>query len=132
VVNKAFATGDVNGIDSVVAADFVDHTDKGTANRDSLKSMIILSAKDKTMKMETIKEVADDDYAFAMMHMSGTGDGVMMPAGPYEMHSTEIVKFKEGKAVEHWSFMEMGEMAKMMQGMMPPAKDKMKAPEKKK
>ena len=61
VVDKAFQTGDVSGIDSVVAADFVDHTDKGTANRDSLKAMIKMTATDKTMKMETVKEVADDD-----------------------------------------------------------------------
>ena len=128
VVDKAFQTGDVSGIDSVVAADFVDHTDKGTANRDSLKAMIKMTATDKTMKMETVKEVADDDYVFAMMHMSGTGDGVMMPAGPYDMHSVEVVKFKDGKAVEHWGYMEMGEVSKMMASM--PGMDKMKAMEK--
>lgn len=128
VVDNAFKTGDISGIDSVVSADFVDHSDKGTGNRDSLKAMIKMSAADKTMKMETTKEVADDDYVFAMMHMSGTGDGVMMPAGPYDMHSVEVVKFSNGKAVEHWGFMEMGEVSKMMASM--PGMDKMKAPEK--
>ena len=126
VVDKAFQTGDVSGIDSVVATNFVDHTDKGDMNRDSLKAMIKMSATDKTMKMETTKEVADDDYAFAMMHMTGTGDGVMMPAGPYDMHSVEIVKFSNGKAVEHWSYMQGAEIAKMMQKMIPPGMDKMK------
>ena len=123
VVDKAFETGDVSGIDSVVADNFVDHTDKGDMNRDSLKAMIKISAKDKTMKMETTKELADDDYVFAMMHMTGTGDGVMMPAGPYDMHSVEVVKFSNGKAVEHWGYMGMGDVAKMMAAM-----NKMKAP----
>jgi predicted SnoaL-like aldol condensation-catalyzing enzyme len=126
VVDKAFQTGDVSGIDSVVAANFVDHTDKGEMNRDSLKAMIKMSAANKTMKMETTKEVADDDYAFGMMHMTRTGDGVMMPAGPYDMHSVEVVKFVNGKAVEHWSYMQGAEMMKMMQKMMPPGSDKMK------
>ncbi|HVE60934.1 MAG TPA: hypothetical protein VNA26_03895, partial [Chitinophagaceae bacterium] len=29
VISKAFQTGDVSGIDSVVADDFLDHTDRG-------------------------------------------------------------------------------------------------------
>ena len=128
VIDKAFKSGDVSGVDSVVADNFVDHTDRGDKNRDSLKAMIKWAATDKTMKMETVKEVADDDYAFAMMHMSGTGDGTMMPAGPYEMHSVEVVRFVDGKAVEHWGYMEMGEVAKMMANM--PGMDKAKMPEK--
>jgi len=130
VVDKAFETGDVSGIDSVLTADFVDHTDKGPKNRDSLKVMIKMThAADKTMKMETVKELADDDYVFALMHYTGTGDGVMMPAGPYDMHSIEVVKFNsDSKATEHWGYMEMGEVSKMMEKM--GSMDKMKMPEK--
>ncbi|MEP7277970.1 MAG: nuclear transport factor 2 family protein [Bacteroidota bacterium] len=123
VVTKAFETGDVSGIDSVVASDFVDHTDKGEGNRDSLKAMIKAAyATNKNMKMEIVKEVADDNYAFSLMRYSGTGDGVSMPAGPYDMHMIEVVKFSNGKAVEHWAYMEMGEVTKMMQKM--PVMDK--------
>jgi len=128
-VTKAFETGDVNGIDSVIASGFVDHTDKGDKKGvDSLKAMIKMSHDaDKTMKMEIVKELADDDYAFSLMHYSGTGDGKMMPAGPYDMHSVEVVKFSDGKATEHWGYMEMGEVSKMMGAMHGP--DKMKAPD---
>lgn len=127
VVDKAFETGDVSGIDSVVADNFVDHTDKGDMNRDSLKSMIkMMHGTDKTMKMETTKEVADDNYVFAQMHMTGTGDGVMMPPGPYDIHSVEVVKFSNGKAIEHWGYMEMGDVSKMMAKK--PGMDKMKMP----
>lgn len=132
-VNKAFETGDVSGIDSVLASNFVDHTDKGDMNGDSLKAGIkSMHASGKPMKMEIIKELADDNYAFAQMHFSGTGGpGTGMPDGPYDMHSVEVVKFSNGKATEHWSFMEMGEVTKMMQSMMP-GKDKMKMTDKKK
>ena len=37
-----------------------------------------------------------------------------MPNGPYDMKSIEVAKFKDGKAVEHWGFMDMQDMMKMM------------------
>jgi predicted SnoaL-like aldol condensation-catalyzing enzyme len=116
VVNKAFETGDPSGIDGVVASDFVDHTEKGDMNRDSLKAAVkMVHATNKDMKMDIIKELADGDYVFSMMRFRGTSDGSMMPAGPYDMHAVEVVKFKDGKAVEHWEYMEPGEMMKMME-----------------
>jgi len=117
VVDKAFKSGDVSGIDSVVADDFVDHTDRGDVKgKDSLKSMIsMMHSNFKDMKMETLKEFADNDYVFSWMRYSGNSDGAMgMPKGPYDMHGIEVVKFKDGKAVEHWGYMDMQEMAKMM------------------
>ena len=125
-VDKAFETGDVNGLDSVIDASFIDHTDKGDKKgADSLKAMIKMSHDaDKTMKMQVVKEFADDEYVFALMRYTGTGDGKMMPAGPYDMKSMEVVKFSNGKAVEHWGYMEMGDVSKMMAGMA-----KMKAPD---
>lgn len=119
-VDKAFQTGDVSKLDSFIAADFIDHTDKGVKKGvDSLKTMIKMSHDaNPSMKMEVVKELADDEYAMSMMHYTGTGDGKMMPAGPYDMHSLEVVKFNNGKAIEHWGYMEMGEATKMMEAMM--------------
>ncbi len=115
VVNQAFETGDVSHIDDVIAADFVDHTDQGDKNRDSLKAYIQkFHQSGTTMKMEILKEVADSDYSFAMMHYTGEGDGSMMPKGPFDLHEVEVARFKDGKAVEHWAFVNMGEMMKMM------------------
>jgi predicted SnoaL-like aldol condensation-catalyzing enzyme len=83
--------------------------------RDSFKAMIVqMHNTSKDMKMETMKEVADNDYVFEMMRYTGTGDGVMMPPGPYDMHAVEVIRFKDGKAVEHWSYMNAAEMMKMM------------------
>jgi predicted SnoaL-like aldol condensation-catalyzing enzyme len=115
-VSNSFQTGDTSQIDDVVAADFVDHTDKGDRGRDSLIAMIAeMKAANMQMKSEVIKSFADDEYVFGWMRWTGTGNGQMgMPMGPYEMSGIEVVKFKDNKAVEHWSFMEPREMMKMM------------------
>ena len=117
IVSNAFLTGDVSKIDSAVAKDFVDHTDQGDrVGPDSLKASI--TAMHKTgndMKMETIKQLADDDYVFSWQRYTGNSDGSMgMPKGPYNMTAVEVVRCKDGKAVEHWGFMEPREMMKMM------------------
>ncbi len=128
IVSDAFITGDISKIDSVVSSDFVDHTDKGDMGRDSLKAMItMMHAMTKDQKMETIKDLADDDYVFSWIRYTGSSDGSLgMPAGPYDMTAIEVVKFKDGKAIEHWAFMEPREMMKMM-APPPPADNKNKA-----
>jgi predicted SnoaL-like aldol condensation-catalyzing enzyme len=129
IVNKAFETGDASAIDNAVANDFVDHTDQGDKNRDSLKTMIAVMHKEfPDMKMEMIKEMADDDYVFSLMRWTGTSNGQMgMPKGPYDMKAIEVVRFKDGLAVEHWSYMQPADVIKMMPPM-PAAKmdDKVK------
>ena len=130
IVNKAFETGDPSHVDDAVASDFVDHTDMGDKNRDSLKAMITMMHKEyPDMKMEMIKEVADNDYVFSLMRYKFTSNGQMgMPKGPFDMKAIEVVRFKDGKGVEHWSFMQMADMMKMMP-QMPAGKmdDKMKS-----
>lgn len=115
-VDTAFQTGDISRIDEVVASDFVDHTEKGNMGRDSLKVMITRMRSAGTMKSEVKKEFADDEYVMAWMRWTGNSNGSMegMPAGPYDMTAIEVVRFKDGKAVEHWAFMEPREMMKMM------------------
>ena len=127
IVSKAFETGDISMIDSAVASDFVDHSERGDIGRDSLKAMIVSMHKElPDMKMETMKELGDNDYVFTQMHFSGTSNGTMgMPKGPYDMHEIEVVRFKDGKAVEHWGYGEIGEMMKMMGQMNKPMDNKM-------
>ena len=80
----------------------------------------------KDMKTEKIRDAADGDYVYSWMRYSGTSDGSMgMPKGPYSMSVIELAKFNNGKAVEHWSFLEMPDMAKMM-GQHPADTTKMK------
>lgn len=115
-VVKAFETGDVSMIDSVIAEDFVDHTDRGDKiGRDSLKAMVnFVRANFKDMKVETISETADKDYVFHWLRYTGTSDGTGgMPAGPYDLRVMEISRFRDGKAVEHWGYMDVVEAMKM-------------------
>ena len=121
-ISKAFETGDVSKIDSVVASDFVDHTaDRGDVGRDSLKAMMVMvNQAFPDSKMEVLKEYADDDYVYTHMRFSGTSNGAMgMPVGPYDMRAIQVTRFKDAKAVEHWEYMEMGDMMKMMAAMNP-------------
>jgi len=129
VVTKAFETFDVSEIDNVVASDFVDHSQATDRNRDSLKAEILAMKADvKDAKAEIVKELADDDYVFGWLRFTGTSGGKSgMPPGPYSMSAIEVVKFKDGKAVEHWAFMDSKEMMQMM-GQMGP---KMESPKKK-
>lgn len=116
-ITKAFQTGDVSGIDSVVADDFLDHTDRGDkTGRDSLKAAVKWMKENlKDMKTQTVREVADGDHVWSWMRYTGTSDGAMgMPKGPYDIQIVELAKFKDGKAIEHWSFMEMQDMQDMM------------------
>ena len=126
VIDKAFRTGDVSGVDSVVAADFVDHSDRGDLKgTDSLKAMVkFVHENMRDMKQDKLHELADDDYVMTWMHWTGTTKNVFgMPDGPYDMHAVEISKFKDGKITEHWTYMDPAEMMKMMQN--PAMKDMM-------
>ncbi len=118
LVSKAFATGNVDAVDSLIADDYIDHRPMGDVKgKDSVKANIIrFHATYKDIKMEIIKELADNDYGFFWMRGTGNSNGAMgIPAGPFEITNLQVVKFKDGKAVERWEFMEMGQLMKMMQ-----------------
>lgn len=116
-IADAFRTGDLSRLDSFVAEDYVDHTERGDMNRDSLKAMVQQIRADNTdMKMEVIKRVADDEYAFIWARFTGNSLGKMMPAGPYDMKGIHVMRFRDGKVVEQWNFMEIRDMMKMMSG----------------
>lgn len=116
-ISNAFLTGDASKIDDVVAADYVSHM-SGQGNRDSLKAMIAwMHGANKDMKMEVKKEFADEDYVCSWSHYMGVSNGTGgMPDGPYDMAILQVAKFKDGKAIEYWEFMEPAEMMKMLGG----------------
>src|SRR5688572_18248692 len=128
-ISKAFGSGDASMIDSLVAPDFIDHTaDRGDVGRDSLKKMITtMKQYFPDMNMEQMKEMADGDLVFSQMRFTGTSKGDMgMPPGPYDMRAIQVTRFKDGKAVEHWEYMDMRDVVKMMGQMTPADSSKMK------
>ena len=78
----------------------------------------------KNMKFDVISSAANDDYVFTLVHMTGTtADSSMgMPGQNIDETEVDVVKFnKDNKAVEHWGFMEIGQVEKermQMQGNM--------------
>ncbi len=51
------------------------------------------------------------------MRFTGTNEIAIpgFPAGPYDWNTIELTRYKDGKLVEHWGFMEIQSVAKMMQ-----------------
>jgi predicted SnoaL-like aldol condensation-catalyzing enzyme len=85
--------------------------------------VVMMKSMGTDQKTEVVKALADDEYVMGWMHWTGVSNGTSpdMPAGPYDMRAIEVVKFKDGKATEHWTFMEPGEVMKMMQNMQQPS-----------
>jgi predicted ester cyclase len=120
-IQKAFESKDFSKIGDYIAEDGVDHAGmnggdvKGLANlKTEFEKMAAMTENDKT---EIVKEMADDDYVMCWSRYSGKmkNDGMGMKAGEnFNMSAIDVSKFKDGKVVEHWSFMDMAEMMKMM------------------
>ena len=124
-INKFFETGDVSLIEKSIAIGAIDHAgpngDLVATNMDSVKAYFVKMRNGFEMsKMEMVKEWADEEYVVQWMKYSGTSKEAAtgVPAGQkfenaYDVH---INKFKDGKSVEHWEFMQPGDLMKMMAG----------------
>jgi predicted ester cyclase len=122
-IMNAIEKGDSSAIDSLIASDAVDHAGPHMTEvkGDSLKSMLSNMHKGVSdLKIDIIRDAADGDYVFTLSRMTGTttNSSMGMPANTkMDMTGVDLVKFKDGKAVEHWSYMDPKDMMKMM----PPA-----------
>jgi len=120
-VQKCFETKDFSKIGDYIAADAVDHTSmsgKDVKGLDSIKAeMTRMAGMSEGDKTEIIKELADDEYVMSFCRYTGTSktdEGGMKAGAKFDMMAVEIVKFKDGKAIEHRSMADMAEMMKMM------------------
>jgi predicted SnoaL-like aldol condensation-catalyzing enzyme len=125
-INKAIESGDVSKLDQYIAADGIDHSGMmgEVKGLDSIKAHLArLKTMSSDMKMDIIKELADDEYVFQWMRITGTAanSAMGMPAGTkFDMNAIQVSKFKDGKATDHWEFTLASEMMAMMgQGQMP-------------
>lgn len=129
IVYNALETGDVSKLDSVMDKDILDHTPFGDVKGiDSVKKWFVDFHKNtKDVKIESIANGTDGDYVLDYTRWTGTMTAPFMgmPAGPMDMTGIDVVKLKDGKAVEHWSFMDIRDAMKMMGGGEPKPEDKM-------
>jgi predicted SnoaL-like aldol condensation-catalyzing enzyme len=124
-IYKAIETGDVSKIKDYIDKDAVDHG--GGANGqdvnggDSIITMLGNIHNSFTdLKMEVIADATNGDYVFSLVHLTGTttaNPGMGMPPNKkMDSKSVDVVKMKNGKAIEHWEFMDPKEMMEMMGG----------------
>lgn len=127
-ITKMFESGDFSKIGDYIADDAVDHASPhgDVKGLDSLKAMFNQYASMvSNAKNEIVRGISDDEYAMLWLKQSWTAkvdDPMMgMKAGDHgTMESIEVTKHNaDGKITEHWSFMSMNDMMKMMQKAMP-------------
>ncbi|UEG49651.1 nuclear transport factor 2 family protein [Ferruginibacter lapsinanis] len=120
-IMKAYEAGDFGKMGDYIAVDAVDHGGEhgDVKGLDSIVSeMKRYHAQMPDMKTKMSKSLADDEYVFTWSTITGSSMGK-----PTSMSSVDVSKFKDGKAVEHWIFMDPKEMMMMMQSMPPMAVD---------
>ena len=117
---KAYEAGEFSKMGDYITADAVDHGGP-TGDVKGLDNIVadMKSYHDQMpdMKSETLKVLADDEYVMTWSKTSGTvkTDGNGMKAGQKMSYTgIDVAKFKDGKAVEHWIFMDPKEMMSMM------------------
>jgi ketosteroid isomerase-like protein len=127
-VYNALETGDVSGLDSLFAEDVIDHDANPAGGdikgRDSVKAAIAqLHTMFEGLKIEMLHHAtsADGSYHYSTARMTGksTDKCPWMPPGTsMDDISVDVIKLKDGKCTDHWSFMSMKDMNEMMAAMM--------------
>jgi predicted ester cyclase len=126
-IDRAIESGDMSNSGDYIAADAVDHSGPhgDVVGLDSIKAELApmhkMAAND--LKFEVVKELADSDYVFQWVRMTGTATTTEMgvPVGSkFSVATVDVSKFKNGKATEHWEFMQPADIMKMMAAMAPP------------
>lgn len=130
---KMFESGDWSKCGDYINTDAVDHgagpTGGDVVGLDSIKANFDMMGKMMgNMKTTVVKELADDDYVMSWTEQTATAkvdapEWGMKKGQASTYSSIEVSKYKDGKVSEHWSFMTMADMMKMMGGGQPPATD---------
>lgn len=111
-IMKAYEAGDFSKMGDYLAADAVDH---GGENGDVkgldniVSEMKRYQAMMPDMKSSNVLSMGNDDYVFTRATISGNMNGK-----PTTMTSVDVSRFVDGKAVEHWVYMNPAEMMEMM------------------
>lgn len=124
-VYKAIETGDVTKIKEFLHKDAVDHgggpNGSDITGGDSILAMLSrVHTGFSDIKMEVITDAANADYIFSLVKLTGTTNATpvwgMPPNTKIESKTVDVVKIKDGKATDHWGFLDPKDMAAMMGG----------------
>lgn len=122
-----FENGDWAGIEKICSPDFRDHSPMADPNapfnRDTLMTYLkATKAAFPDMKIEWLHAAGSGDMVFVHYHFTGTNTGAFMgmPATNKKVDymGVDLLKIKDGVAVEHWDYADNVTYMKQM-GMMP-------------
>lgn len=122
-VYNGMETGDSVLLAKYISDDAIDHgggPDGGDIRGRQIISMLTdVHNHIDNLKMSVEQQAANDDHVFVWIRMTGKTNKPVwgMPANhDIDTRSVDILKVKDGKATEHWGFIDQAEMMKMMQG----------------
>jgi predicted SnoaL-like aldol condensation-catalyzing enzyme len=123
---KGIEAGDTTKLSSI-AADAVDHAGPygDVTGADSIKGMLAqIHNHIKDLKIEILNDATSGDYVYVWNKWTGTALDSSMgfsPNQPFNTSGVDIIKFRDGKAVEHWGFVDQKDVIAMRAQMMPNA-----------
>ena len=100
---RAFTTGDVSNVDSLVADAYLDHQGLGSGalrGPEGFRQVVVAARSAYTPLAITIEDlIAEGDRVAARLRWHGTrtSDGAAV-----DRETIDIVRFAHGQAVEHW------------------------------
>jgi predicted SnoaL-like aldol condensation-catalyzing enzyme len=99
---EMFATGDISSVSEVVGEDYIDHQGAGSLSKEGVAGFVevVKAARQSFMTLAVGLEdlVAENDLAVARVRWHG----VLRNAEVVQRETIDMVRVKEGKAVEHW------------------------------
>lgn len=120
-VYRAIETGDFSKLDQIIDQNVIDHAGPhgDMVGLDSTKVMFQeMHDHISNLKMEPIANATGGDYHFNLVRMTGTtnSDYMGIPANtPIDVTSVNVIKIRNGKAVEHWRYSDPHDMMRMME-----------------
>jgi len=133
-INDRFNSNNMEGIEDLMTADFVDHQMDPSIKTTGVQSVKDLLAMYHTafpdVKQEILGMATKGDRTYFQIHITGTNSGPWgeMPATGKTMDvmGCDVIRFANGKAAEHWGYMEEAKMMTQLGLMPPPAEPKKK------
>jgi predicted ester cyclase len=125
-VYAMFASGNADSIGNFVATDFIDHeTRPGVASTglQGLKEMIARNhAAFPDLQMTVLSSAVDGNMVMVHFNFKGTNTGPLDNGAttnkPVDVNGVDVLRFENGKCVEHWGYMEESKMMEQL-GLMP-------------
>jgi predicted ester cyclase len=123
---KGIETGDSAKL-AAIAPDAVDHAGPmgDITSGDSIKgSLLEMHNRIKDLKFEILGDAASGDYVYTWNKMTGTPlDSTMgfTPNQPFSISGVDVIRFRDGKVVEHWGTIDQKDLMMIRAQQMPNA-----------